>query len=171
MGDNTARPASIAIRPAEARDLPEILRLNAEWEHVTSQLNSEALAHLHAHARYHRVAEVDGSVAAFLLALGPGVDYSSPNYRWFDDGSAGFLYIDRIIVSSAHQRMGLGDALYNDLLDFARGESLSRLVCEVDVEPHNAASDAFHLRRGFTEVGSQWIAQGAKRVSLRELRL
>lgn len=159
------------IRPATEEDLAAILHLNAEWEHVTSPLDEEALAGLHAQAAYHRVVEVDDEVAAFLLALGPGAAYDSPNYRWFDRSRDTFLYIDRIVVGGRHQRAGFGSALYDDLLSFAVGRGVSRIVCEVDIEPLNAASDVFHARRGFVEVGTQLVAGGRKRVSLRERRL
>ena len=82
-----------------------------------------------------------------------------------------FLYIDRIVVGRAYQRAGLGAALYADLLEFAAQRGVERLVCEVDIEPLNVASDAFHRRRGFVEVGTQWLALGTKRVSLREYLL
>jgi predicted GNAT superfamily acetyltransferase len=39
----------------------------------------------------------------------------------------------------------------------------------VNIEPPNPGSDAFHAGRGFVEVGTQWVADGTKRVSLREL--
>lgn len=159
------------IRPAAEADLPAVLRLNAEWQHVTSPLDDRSLAHLHAHSAYHRVAEVDGQVVAFLLAFGPHVPYDSPNYRWFESRSAGFLYIDRVVVSAAHQRDGLGEGLYRDLEGYAWAHGIGRLACEVDVEPLNAPSDAFHRRHGFVEVGTQWLPGGVKRVSLRERML
>jgi len=152
-------------------DFDEILRLNSDWEHVTSRLARDSLARLHEKAVYHRLCEDGPRVAAFLLALGPGVDYDSPNYRFFDSSSDDFIYIDRIVVGREHQRAGLGEALYRDLLEFARHRQVGRLVCEVDVEPMNAASDRFHARRGFVEVGAQWVGDGSKRVSLRERRI
>lgn len=156
------------IRPASHEDFAEILHLNAEWEHVTSPLTADGLAGLHAHAEYHRVGESDSRVVAFLLALGPGAPYESPNYRWFDSRPGPFLYIDRIVIARDHQRSGIGGALYDDVVAFARERGIERLVCEVDIEPLNAVSDAFHARRGFVEVGTQWVGDGAKRVSLRE---
>lgn len=155
------------IRPAAAADLPAIVGLNAEWEHVTSPLDEASLARLHECASYHRVLEVDGAVVGFLLALGPGVPYDSPNYRWFESRLGEFLYIDRVVISRGCQRMGFGDILYRDVLAHAREQGIPRLACEVDIEPLNAASDAFHVRHGFAEVGTQWIAEGRKRVSLR----
>lgn len=168
MTEASALPGGHRIRATTEADLPAILRLNAEWQHVTSPLDGAALAHLHAHAAYHRVAEVDGEVVAFLLAFGPDVPYDSPNYRWFEANSAEFLYIDRVVVAGDHQRGGFGEKLYRDLEEYARTSGAGRLVCEVDIEPLNAASDAFHRRRGFVEVGTQWLPGGAKRVSLRE---
>lgn len=167
----TAATTGGRIRPAAASDFEAILHLNQQWESVTSRLDTDTLAQLHGCARYHRVLEKQARVVAFLLALGPGQDYDSPNYRWFDSRADDFLYIDRIIVDGAHQRAGLGDALYNDLLAFAQDRRIARLVCEVDIEPLNQASDRFHARRGFVEVGTQRVAGGSRRVSLRERAL
>lgn len=162
---------TMLIRPATAEDLGTILLLNSEWEHFTSPLDEVSLATLHQQAAYHRVAEVDSRVAAFLLALGPGAPYESSNYIWFAQRYRRFLYIDRIVVSHAEQRAGLGAALYDDLVVWARAQGVHRLTCEVDIEPLNAGSDAFHERRGFVEVGTQWVAGGTKLVSLRESAL
>lgn len=156
------------IRPATPDDFDGILCLNAEWEHFTSVLEHESLAQLHDSAVYHRVCEAGSRVVAFLLALGPGADYDSPNYRFFDSAGDDFIYIDRIVVDRAYQRTGLADALYDDLLDLARRRGIDRVVCEVDAEPPNVASDRFHARRGFIEVGTQWVGGRSKRVSLRE---
>ena len=159
------------IRDTRPDDLEAVLGLNALWEHVTSPLGADALAALHAQAAYHRVVELDGQVVAFLLAIGPGAAYQSPNYRWFEESAREpFLYIDRVVVSADSHRSGFGAALYDDVLAFAVAHGILRLVCEVDVEPLNVASDSFHRARGFAEVGTQWVGGGKKRVSLRELR-
>ena len=167
-GKRPVDSARTHIRSATSADFDAILRLNREWEHFTSPLDRVCLERLHAQALYHCVCERDARVVAFLLALGPGTDYDSPNYRYFDDGHDDFVYIDRVVVCSSSQRTGLGDALSDDLLGFVRGRGITRIVCEVDIEPPNAASDRFHARKGFSEVGTQWVADGRKRVSLRE---
>lgn len=167
---DAARGSRICIRDARADDLPHVLDLNANWEHVTSPLDTAALAALDAQASLHRVAEVDGQVAAFVLALEPGADYASPNYVWFSARGGSFLYIDRVVVDSDCQRLGLGSALYDEALAHARARGLARVTCEVDLEPPNPASDRFHARQGFVEVGTQRLP-GGKRVSLRELAL
>ncbi|MHB8050819.1 MAG: GNAT family N-acetyltransferase, partial [Coriobacteriia bacterium] len=103
-------PIHERIQPATQADLDAILRLNREWEHFTSPLDRARLALLHEQALYHRVYERNAQVVAFLLAFGPGADYDSPNYRYFEDAGGEFIYIDRIVVGHAHQRSGLGDA-------------------------------------------------------------
>ena len=70
------------------------------------------------------------------------------------------------MVSAAHFGHRIGSRLYEDLFDFARAQQLERVTCEYNIEPPNEASRAFHDRFGFQEVGTQWVANGAKRVSL-----
>lgn len=164
-------PDALFIRDAEAADFSDILRLNTEWVHFTSHLDGAALATLHEMSPYHRVAVWDGRVVAFLLALREAADYGSPNYRWFADRGGCFLYVDRVVVDSATQGRGVARMLYDDLIAFAKTSGVALVVCELDVEPPNAASARFHDAYGFVEVGTQWVADGTKRVSLRELRL
>ena len=88
MSTSRTVDGTYAIRPAGTADFGEILRLNAEWVHFTSDLDETALAHLHAQAVHHQVVEVADSnsrIVAFLLALREGADYDSPNFRWFDE--------------------------------------------------------------------------------------
>ena len=162
-------PGDIAIRPARRADFTEILRLNAEWVRFTSDLDPAGLERLHAQSAHHRVVVSGTRIAGFLIALREGVDYASPNYRWFDSRGGRFLYVDRVIVERVDQGRGIATLLYDDLLAFARKTEVGRIVCELDAEPPNEASRLFHDRHGFVEVGTQWVAGGTKRVSLREL--
>ncbi len=170
----TAMPSSqdgLSVRDANVVDFPDILRLNTEWVHFTSHLDEAALAKLHALSPYHRVAVSGGRVVAFLLALREGCDYDSPNYRWFADRDGAFLYVDRVVVDTAAQGRGVARMLYDDLIGLAKASGIDRVVCELDAEPPNEASARFHGACGFVEVGTQWVADGMKRVSLRELRV
>lgn len=154
------------IRDAVDADFPTLLALNAESVQFLSPMDSARLQHLHRAAAYHRVAEVQGKPVAFLLALREGVDYDSPNYRWFDQHYRQFLYIDRIVVAAAEQGKRLGAALYDDLFAFARSQGIAEITCEFDIDPPNEPSRRFHARYGFREVGKQWVAGGKKQVSL-----
>jgi len=158
------------IRDATPSDYPAILALNLESEHFLAPLDLAQLACLHAMADRLRVVELDGAVVAFLLTLREGAAYDSPNYRYFAARHDTFLYVDRIVVSAAHQGEGWGVALYEDLFDDARRRGVSLVTCEIDADPPNAASHRFHARFGFREIGRQWVAEGRKQVSLQESR-
>jgi predicted GNAT superfamily acetyltransferase len=115
-------------------------------------------------AAYFRVAVADSAPAAFLIGLTPDADYQSLNFHWFCNKYARFAYIDRVAVSEAARRRGLGAALYRDFEHvFAR---CALLACEVNLRPANEASMEFHRRMGFQLVGSQTIDGGAKEVAM-----
>ncbi|TLY49914.1 MAG: GNAT family N-acetyltransferase [Gammaproteobacteria bacterium] len=147
-------------------DFASILALNAESVHFLSPLDAARLRALHEMAAHHRVIESDGRIAAFLLAFREGTSYDSPNYRWFAARYSEFLYIDRVVVASAQQGCGFGAQLYEDLFAFARAARIERIVCEFDLDPPNPASEHFHRRHGFREVGRQWLPGSNKQVSL-----
>jgi predicted GNAT superfamily acetyltransferase len=156
------------IRDATPADFGAILRLNAESERFLSALTEPKLQRLHPEAAYHRVACVDGAVAAFLLAFREGAAYDSVNYLWFAARYPQFLYIDRVVVDVAFQSRRLGTLLYEDLFAFARATGAPRVTCEYDIRPPNPVSARFHGKFGFREVGRQDVAYAAKAVSLQE---
>lgn len=152
------------IRDATPADFDAVLALNAEAVHFLSPLDRVRLQQLHAHAAFHRVVD-DGGVVAFLLALREDADYDSPNFRWFVGHVPQFLYIDRVVVAAPARGRGLGAALYDDIIALAAAHGVPRLTCEFDIDPPNPASEGFHARYGFREVGRQRLASG-KQVSL-----
>jgi uncharacterized protein len=152
------------IRDARPADFAAIASLNKESERFVSPMNEARLAQLHAWASYHRVIELAGEVAAFLIAFREGAGYDSPNYRWFSERYPSFVYIDRVIVDAAHRSRGLASALYADVFAFARQQGAATVTCEFDVEPPNEVSRRFHQRFGFHEVGTH--SYNAKRVSM-----
>lgn len=139
------------IRTLLPTDADAVLRLNEESVTALSPL---AAADLEVHRRsaaHAVVCEVDGEVAGFALAYGPGSPYESINYRWHHERFSDFLYLDRIAVASARRRHGIGTALYEHLEGYAAGHG--RMVCEVNSEPPNPESLAFHTRRGYRVIG------------------
>jgi predicted GNAT superfamily acetyltransferase len=101
-----------------------------------------------------------------LLAFRQGVDYESPNYRWFAERYDAFIYIDRVVIAANARGDGIGATLYSDLFKFARSEGVKIIACEFDIVPPNPASQRFHQRHGFREVGTQQLHGGNKHVSL-----
>jgi predicted GNAT superfamily acetyltransferase len=150
----------LIIRMATPDDALAILALNLESEHLLSPLSGDRLKHLDRQSSYHRVVELDGQVVAFLLALRENADYDSPNYRWFDEARDEFIYVDRVVVSERHRGKRLASALYDDLFAFARDQGIHEVTCEFNIDPPNAASRAFHVSYGFTEVGMQTLDEG-----------
>ncbi|WP_407519662.1 GNAT family N-acetyltransferase [Methylobacterium oryzisoli] len=172
------------IAPVASAHLPGLLALNRAHERETSALDAAALdalvrqafrasmAHASmAHASMtHGTAAVAGeAVAAFLIALDQDADYASPNFLWFRERFARFVYVDRVVVAPDWRGHGLGQALYADLLAQAAAAGHARLACEINSDPPNPASDAFHARLGFREVGRAVIPGGkAVRYLVRE---
>jgi len=152
------------IRDARPADFAVIAALNKASERFVSPMSEARLAQLHGWAAYHRVIEAAGEVAAFLIAFREGARYDSPNYRWFSERYASFVYIDRVIVDAAQRGKGLATALYQDVFTFARQQGVASVTCEFDVEPPNEVSRRFHVRFGFHEVGRH--AYNRKRVSM-----
>jgi predicted GNAT superfamily acetyltransferase len=154
---------SASIRDATPADYAAILELNRDSEALLSPMDAGRLRELDAAAAYHRVA--GEPVAAFLLAFREGAGYDSPNYRWFSQRFDRFLYVDRIAVAASARSAGLGGALYRDLFGFARAAGVPRIVCEYYSRPLNEASQRFHARHGFDEIGTQWLPERGKQVS------
>lgn len=153
------------LRDATPDDAPTLLALNAASVAVLSPMDERRLAELQAEAAFCRVIERHGRVVAFVLAFRERAAYDSPNYRWFDARYPQFVYVDRVVVDAAHRGQGLAATLYADVFDRARRDGVSWVTCEFDLVPPNAASEAFHRRQGFAEVGRQTLA-GEKQVSL-----
>jgi len=156
----------MTIRDARQSDFAQVLALNEESVRFLSALTAEGLARLDAETAYHRVYEAEGRVSAFLMAFREGATYDSPNYRWFAARYTNFLYIDRVVVSTAVQGRGIGRLLYEDLFEYAKGSGADLVTCEFDVDPPNLPSRRFHEAFGFKEVGSQTVGPASKRVSL-----
>jgi len=142
----------IAIRELERRDHERVLELNLASVQELSPLDEPRLAYILELAHRSLVAaSADGDVLAFALAVAPGTDYDSLNYTTLSEMFASFLYLDRIAVADNARRQGLGAALY-DAME-AAAAPFGRMVCDVNIEPRNDASLAFHATRGYREVG------------------
>jgi predicted GNAT superfamily acetyltransferase len=136
-GDTSARAALLDLNNASARETSLMTREKFD-RMITSALVGTFIA----------------PGAAFLLAFAQGDDYDGGHFLWFRGRFEKFIYIDRVVVAAPNRRHGLGRRLYADL--FRRAEQLghTHIVCEVNVQPPNPISDAFHAAQGFTEVGT-----------------
>ena len=156
---------TIAIRDVGEHDLDSVLALNNSAGQTILPLDADRVRFFMRHADYFRVAEVDGQVAGFLIALRPGAPYGSSNYRWFCEQFEDFLYIDRIVVAGSRRGAGLGRVFYADVTSYAEVR-VPILACEVFLEPRNDAALLFHGTYGFREVGQHLMAESGRQVSL-----
>ena len=139
----------IAIRDAEEGDEAFILSLNAASTPAVSEMAADDYREIAALAYRILVAERDGVRCGFLILIRPGTTYDSDNYGWFEAKFDNHLYIDRIAVSDAAKGSGVGRAFYDEAARIAVRNGDQRLTCEVNVEPPNPQSMAFHTRLGF----------------------
>jgi uncharacterized protein len=159
---------SIDIRGASPlRDDASLLALNNAHETETSRLDPAKLRHLLSEAF---MATAIGRDSAMLIAFDHSADYDSPNFVWFQQHLDRFVYVDRIIVAASSRGRGYARRLYQELFATARAAKHSHVVCEVNVDPPNPASDAFHDALGFREMGRALLANGKTvRYLLREI--
>ena len=140
-----------------AADEAAILELNNAHEVELSRLDGARLQHLLA-AAYHARMAPQG--VAFLIAFAPDADYDGVHFAWFRDRYKDFVYVDRVVVAHEARGRGIARALYADLFRRAESDGHSMICCEVNVDPPNPASDAFHASLGFHEIGRASTANG-----------
>ncbi len=164
MAGKCVRPVDAPIRRLTAGSTfdetsPLLLLNNADAE-ALSRLSAEEMVQLVAQAF---LALAAGEADALLIALDERARYASPNFLWFRDRFDRFVYVDRVVVAPHARGRGLASALYRALLVRAQEEGRDRIVAEVNVDPPNPASHAFHAAMGFFAVGSATLS-GGKRV-------
>lgn len=157
------------ILPLTGADLPAVLALNNLHQRETSALDLPELRQLVAISAYAR--GIGGGGDAFLIAMDQAADYESPNFQWFTERYPRFIYVDRIITAAHARGRGFGRRLYEDLMAEAARLGHERVLCEVNIDPPNPASEAFHAALGFVEVGRAVIYGGSRTVAYFERRL
>ncbi len=156
----------ITVRNATDADFDAIVALNASEVAHTSPMDRTRLRQLDVLSVYHKVATVDGQVTGFLLAMRDGCAYLNANFAWFSSRYDSFIYIDRIVVGAQHRGLKLGTSLYRDIFACARRMGVRGITCEYNLLPANEPSRRFHDTFGFRQVGTQWLGDGSKLVSL-----
>lgn len=139
-----------------------MLDLNNEHAEETSLLDLESLNTLLDSAFFAR--GVNRGATAFLIALSHTASYANPNFMWFRTRRQSFVYVDRILVNQTARGQGIAKTLYSDLFAAAKRAGFDLVVCEVNIDPPNPASEAFHAAMGFTRAGEATIHGGTKTV-------
>ncbi len=155
----------ITIRDVAEHELDSVLALNNAAGINILPMDAAGIREFHRSAAYFRVAEVDGLLAGFLVALDASADYASPNFLWFRERYPEFLYIDRIVIASPRRGIGVGRSFYADVTSFAEVR-VPQLTCEVFLEPRNDVAVLFHGTYGFQEIGQHVMPRVERRVSM-----
>lgn len=102
--------------------------------------------------------------SALLISFESNAAYTSENFLWFQMRYTRFIYVDRVVVSPQARGQGLARQLYEALFTKARADGFTQIMCEVNSDPPNPGSDAFHTALGFSEIGAQKLAARNKSV-------
>lgn len=152
---------SLPIEAVQAADEAAVLVLNNENAAELSWLEQQELSALITSSFS---ASRIGDVEAFLLTFDQTATYDSPNFLWFRERYPSFVYVDRIVVAASARGRGHARRLYEDLFARAAAAGHDIVTCEVNLDPPNPGSDAFHAALGFREVGEAVIHGGKKAV-------
>ena len=150
---------SIVIRDVREHELDSVLAMNNAAGIGILPMDAAKVRFFWENADYFRVAEVDGLIAGFLIALSHDVAYDSSNFEWFREHNEKFLYIDRIVIASARRSVGVGRVFYGDVQSFAEAR-FPHLAAEVFIENDNHPALIFHGSFGFREVGQHVMEPG-----------
>lgn len=141
-------------RNAIPKDYERILSINRESLPGVAVLECDYFEVLIRVCDYFRVIEVDSKVAGYIFAMNQDASYDAEEFQWFGHHlSEKFLYIDQVAIGQGWRNNGFGTLLYEDLEEYAAKGSVSILACEVNYDPPNKKSQAFHRRLDFREVG------------------
>ena len=157
----TAQPDA-TIRPIQSADLPTILRINQANVPEVGSVDADRMTFLLAESPIALVVEADSTSVGFCLVLRSDSVYDSVNFRWFTERYDDFMYLDRVAFDASAQGRGLGTLLYAEVDRLMRELGANQLALEVNVDPPNEPSLAFHARRGFVEVGQQDTPYGIR---------
>jgi len=136
------------IREMTPQDIELVLEINNDAVPAVNSLNIDELFDIIGMSKAWVVEEED-AIEGVLIVIGPGEPYQSANYSWLDNQFTNFCYVDRIIIDSNKKRKGYGRLLYLALEEHAVSVGADILLCEVNVEPENPQSLAFHASLGW----------------------
>ena len=140
------------LRPITPADHDVVLGWNGAHVELLSPLDGPRLAQLLGWADLGAVIHDGGRDVGFVLTFRSGTAYDSDNYRWFAARYPDFYYLDRVVVDPTVRRSGVGTRVYDEIE--ARARTVAPVMClEVNLDPPNEPSLAFHRRRGYVEVG------------------
>jgi predicted GNAT superfamily acetyltransferase len=159
---------TLTTRDIDATDIVPLVTMNNRAIPAVNLLDENDLLDLVSMAHSAVIVVDDESPdrpLGLVVTLAAGNDYESENYRWFEERGGDFLYVDRIVVAEGMRGRGLGQILYERVFAEAELAGLAEVTCEVNLDPPNPGSLAFHDRLGFVQLGEQVTKGGSVRVA------
>jgi predicted GNAT superfamily acetyltransferase len=155
----------VTVRNAAPGDEEFILALNAACVPAVAEMSAQDFRDIAGWAHCVLIAEAalpggGGKPAGFVILIRPGAAYPSDNYGWFEETFSRHLYVDRIAVSESARGTGAGRAMYDAALKLAAELGEERVTAEVNEEPPNPESMAFHDKLGFRRLISRRSRSG-----------
>ena len=147
----------IDINETSNHQIKKLVTLNNRFAAETSRLEVGALEEM---AKIAFCAYAISPDIGLLLAFDENADYQNENFNNLKELTNNFIYIDRVIINKEYWGMGLGSAFYDILSELAQEANKDKLVCEVNIEPLNEDSIAFHEALGFSPIGEKELSNG-----------
>lgn len=156
-------PARWSLRPLADADRAALLRLNGDNYPAVHTLDAATLGWLLAFGGGHHLVAVDeaGAVLGYLLSFASTSDYDDSEIAELRRRVAEpFCYICQVVVAPAQRGRGIARALYTAVASIARARGARLLCCDVNTNPPNPDSFAFHRCLGFGELGPGTASNG-----------
>lgn len=134
-------------------DRVDVLALNERHQHLTAPMDVDRLVLLDTVGTV-EVIRADHRFAGFVITMASGAAYDSGNFGWFAQRYAAFGYLDRIVVREDFRRRGLAGLVY-DAIEARTARLAPLLALDVNSDPPNVESLAFHVGRGYEQVGER----------------
>jgi len=150
----------IVIREVRSDDLPEIRRINVESSPGVTRLTVRRIAGLVTEATLAWVAVADRGIAGYLIAFLGSASYGGEEFAWFKRRTRNFVYVDQVALAPPYRGRGIGSMLYSELERWGSRRQCESLSCEVNLDPPNPASMAFHMSYGFIQIGRMHTSDG-----------
>lgn len=156
---------ALVVRDVHEHELDSILALNNGAGRSIAPLDMATLRDLFDRACHFKLAELDGQIAGFLIALRESDGEANPRFATLRRHFPAFVFIDRVVVAPPYRRHGLGRVFYAAVTSYAEAR-VPVLTCEVRLEPRDDVALLFHGSRGFHEVDQHVLVGSGQRVAL-----
>lgn len=150
-----------AVYPLTRADTEQLLAINAAAIPAVATLDRQELVRLAQLSDLHLAAFNGNTLLGYLLVFHSNDDYDGEEFRLLRSRfKESFIYIDQVAVRSDARGTGIGRRLYAALEASAAAAGVTLLCCEVNIQPPNPDSLAFHRRLGFERQGVLSIRDG-----------